>query len=84
MRLDRPESGTPDPVYRAQTGLADRSKGSRTGAGIAELLKKEKLHKENFIDHVSWLDQITFSRLAKIKEDVSCSVAAMCVRTHFL
>lgn len=71
LRLERTEDSSPDPFHRPRPAPSDRTKAPRTGADIAELLKKEKLHKENFIDHVSWLDQITFSRLAKIKEDVS-------------
>uniref|UniRef100_A0A915CVA0 phosphatidylinositol 3-kinase n=1 Tax=Ditylenchus dipsaci TaxID=166011 RepID=A0A915CVA0_9BILA len=36
---------------------------------LADLLKREKLYKQNFIDRVNWLDKITFSKLEEIKHE---------------
>jgi hypothetical protein len=40
------------------------------GIQLADLLKKEKLYNQKFIDRVDWLDQITFAKLEEIKQDV--------------
>ncbi|KAI1724754.1 phosphoinositide 3-kinase family, accessory domain (PIK domain) domain-containing protein [Ditylenchus destructor] len=47
-----------------------RKTSSKPRGEVAELLKKEKLYKQNFIDRVNWLDKITFSRLEEIKHEV--------------
>jgi hypothetical protein len=40
------------------------------GIKLADLVKKEKLYNQKFIDRVGWLDQITFARLEEIKQEV--------------
>lgn len=40
------------------------------GIQLSELLKKEKLYNQKFIDRVDWLDQITFAKLEEIKQEV--------------
>ena len=42
------------------------------GIQLSELLKKEKLYNQKFIDRVDWLDQITFAKLEEIKQEVFC------------
>ncbi|CAD5207974.1 unnamed protein product [Bursaphelenchus xylophilus] len=38
-------------------------------SGIREYLKKEKMYKQNYIHPVDWLDQVTFIKLERMKED---------------
>lgn len=45
-------------------------KKNLTNEDLNNLLKKEKLFEQNFIDHVNWLDKITFSRLEVMKHEV--------------
>jgi len=47
------------------------------GSHLKDLVKKEKLYKERFIDRVGWLDRITFSRLEEIKQQVELSQATL-------
>lgn len=56
----------PGPVYSDPT---EQNKMPRS-ASIHNLLKKEKLFKEKYIDVVPWLDQITFIKLETLKQAV--------------
>ena len=42
---------------------------------ITTYLKKEKLYNDNYIERVSWLDPLTFSKLVDMKE-------AVCIRAR--
>lgn len=47
-----------------------KKKKNLVNEDLNNLLKKEKLFEQNFIDHVNWLDKITFSRLEVMKHEV--------------
>jgi len=42
----------------------------KCGIPLNDLLKKEKLYNQKFIDRVDWLDKITFAKLEEIKQEV--------------
>lgn len=46
------------------------TKSTHKGVQLADLLKKEKLYNQKFIDRVDWLDRITFAKLEEIKQEV--------------
>jgi hypothetical protein len=74
LRLEEAGQGCsqPDkPPASLWTKPTERSSPSKMrGSHLKDLLKKEKLYKERFIDRVGWLDRITFSRLEEIKQQV--------------
>uniref|UniRef100_A0A914I1L1 Chromatin modification-related protein MEAF6 n=1 Tax=Globodera rostochiensis TaxID=31243 RepID=A0A914I1L1_GLORO len=50
---------------------------------FGELLKKEKLYKQKFIDRVDWLDGITFARLEEIKQEAKTEDRSLFLTVEF-
>uniref|UniRef100_A0A183BU91 Phosphatidylinositol 3-kinase catalytic subunit type 3 n=1 Tax=Globodera pallida TaxID=36090 RepID=A0A183BU91_GLOPA len=50
---------------------------------FGELLKKEKLYKQKFIDRVDWLDGITFARLEEIKQEAKIEDRSLFLTVEF-
>src|SRR5690348_525500 len=65
---DEPSDSTP---LLKSSNFQQRTKSTQKGVQLSDLLKKEKLYNQKFIDRVDWLDRITFAKLEEIKQEVT-------------
>uniref|UniRef100_A0A915N842 Chromatin modification-related protein MEAF6 n=1 Tax=Meloidogyne javanica TaxID=6303 RepID=A0A915N842_MELJA len=55
----------------------------KCGIPLNDLLKKEKLYNQKFIDRVDWLDKITFAKLEEIKQEAKSDDRSLFLTIEF-